>query len=188
MWLPRWKEPSRSIQRRWIEWQPLKKLPLVQSRQRGRLQRNRLISWVLGGTTPMVQQVAHGYGQGSAMQQGTHLMYLQRYLNSLPVRFSSSQTYLTRQRNNDVNVTQSVSWVQGSSIGFNHHDIALWNLKMNFSLVLLKMHFKVWRSQPPMQWKYHLPRSEMCVSYCMFTEQFQDIGRQQIWTHIWGKE
>jgi len=26
----------------------------------------------LGGTTPMVQQVAHGYGQGSAMQQGTH--------------------------------------------------------------------------------------------------------------------
>jgi len=25
-----------------------------------------------GGTTPMVQQVAHGYGQGSAMQQGTH--------------------------------------------------------------------------------------------------------------------
>jgi len=25
-----------------------------------------------GGTTPMVQQVAHGYGRGSTMQQGTH--------------------------------------------------------------------------------------------------------------------
>ena len=139
-----------------------------------------------GGTKPMVQQVAHGYGQGWVMQQGTPQVSA-----AVPEHPPSQILFLTNlpDETNEIMLSMLFSQFPGFKevrlvqIATTLH---LWNLKMNFSLVLLKMHFKVSRSHLPMQWKYHLPRSEMCMSYCMFTEQLQERGKQQMWTHIWG--
>jgi hypothetical protein len=38
--------------------------------------------------------------------------------------------------------------------------------------VQLKMHFRVSRLRLPMQWKYHLPRSEVCVYSIVFSKNY----------------
>jgi len=89
-------EPSQSIQQRWIDWHPLKKPPLVQRRQRRRLQRNRIVSRILGAPHLWCSRW-HMVMDEAELCSKAHLMYLEQYLSSLPVRFCSSQTYLMRQ-------------------------------------------------------------------------------------------
>jgi hypothetical protein len=103
-----------------------------------------------GGTTPMVQQVAHVYGRGSAVQQGTpHVS------SAVPEQPPNQILFLTNlpDETNEMKIVDVIQFSEFKEVQLVPITtiLHLWNLEMNLNLVLLKMHFKVSRSHLPTQ-------------------------------------